>query len=140
MDTRENRNGGVGRVDARNLVGALDIEIGVGDIDMKDVRLMEDSQVHAGVGDVSFRGVLTNDGETKMTTDVGSIYISLPKESAFKIDAESEIGSIDIDFELRQRDVESRVVGERVEGEVGNDASAELKLKAGTGEIVVQSA
>ncbi len=117
-----------------NNVGDVDIRAGEGNEVMVEATL----RARASTKDVAEKRLQQTDIDVSHDDDEIQIVVDAPDinmGSSVIVDL-----LIDIDFELRQRDVESRVVGERVEGEVGNDASAELKLKAGTGEIIVQSA
>jgi DUF4097 and DUF4098 domain-containing protein YvlB len=89
----------------------------VGDITLRDVRFEEDSSIRS---------------------DVGSIELRLPSDSAFSFSAESDVGDIRVDFPIRNERSDKRTVGESIEGEIGDLPVAHVELSTDTGSIKIR--
>ena len=107
----------VGKVVVTGVEGAFDIRTDVGDITLRDVRFEEDSSIRS---------------------DVGAIELRLPSDSALSFSAESDVGDIRVDFPVRNERSDKRVVGESIEGEIGDSPVAHVELRTDTGSIHIR--
>jgi hypothetical protein len=107
----------VGNLEVTGIEGAFDIESNVGDVTLRDVRFTDDSQIRS---------------------DVGNVYLRLPADSAFTFSAESNVGNIDVNFPIQNERSEKRVVGERLEGEIGESPTVDVELRTNTGNIQIR--
>lgn len=106
----------VGRVQVSDLHGAVMIASDVGDAEVRDFAMRGDSRIE---------------------TSVGRILIELPADSAFIVDAQTDVGDIDTEFDVRGASERRTPPGDRLQGEVGEDPGVELRLRAGTGDITI---
>lgn len=107
----------VGKVVVTGVEGAFDIKTDVGDITLRDVRFEEDSSIRS---------------------DVGAIELRLPSDSAFSFSADSDVGDVRVDFPIRNERSDKRVVGESIEGEIGDSPVAHVELRTDTGSIHIR--
>jgi hypothetical protein len=107
----------VGKVVVTGVEGAFDIKTDVGDITLRDVRFEEDSSLRS---------------------DVGSIELRLPSDSTFSFSADSDVGDVRVDFPIRNERSDKRVVGESIEGEIGDSPLAHVELSTDTGGIKIR--
>ncbi len=84
----------VGRVRVKGITGALHIQVETGNVALNDVTLTGDSVVSAETGSIQFAGRLPDRGTVKFTTEVGSIRVNVPGDSAFLLNASVEVGHI----------------------------------------------
>jgi hypothetical protein len=104
----------VGEVRIRDIEGALDVQVHVGEIDVRGFSPRHDSALR---------------------TDVGRLCVGLPVDSAFHLDAHTSVGAIRSDFALLPHKARWPWVSDRVEGAVGNDPRCRLVLRTNMGEI-----
>jgi hypothetical protein len=106
----------VGKLGVENIVGSVQAEVKVGEIDVRNL-------------------VMT--GSTFLSTITGRIRISLPETSEFYIDARTNVGRIDCDFDMRHLQDTRTGVSHQLEGPVGIDPEVELTLSSKTGGISI---
>lgn len=129
---------GVGNVNVRGTEGMADVRVDVGDITINSADLSGNSVLKVNVGNVNFSGILES-GDVSMSTDVGDVRVWLPADSAFQLDAEASIGSIEIDFQLSDSSSEGDGVSdEQIKGRVGQSPLLSLELRSGVGNIKVR--
>jgi hypothetical protein len=107
----------VGRIEVTGVEGTFDLRSNVGDVTLRDVRFTDNSQIKS---------------------DVGRIDLRLPANSTFSFRAKTNVGDIDIDFDVRNERRDDEVVGGTVEGEIGDAPSVHLDLETNTGDINVR--
>jgi len=126
----------VGEMQVTGVVGTLHLRGDVGEVRVRDVTLTGPSEVQASVGEVDFAGILPESGEVRITSQVGSVRVTLPAESQFFLDASTGVGDIDCDFELQDREEDdNRGPASELRGRVGVNPAVSLYLRAGTGEV-----
>jgi len=113
----------------------LDLAVNVGSVEISDVR--GGFGIESNVGDVTLRGVRLEE-DSQISSDVGDLELRLPADSAFSFRAESNVGDIRIDFPVRNEESEKRVVGGRIEGEIGDSPVAHVRLRTNTGSIQIR--
>jgi hypothetical protein len=104
----------VGEVTIRDIEGSLDVQVNVGEVDVRGFSILDDSTLR---------------------TDVGQLHIGLPSDSSFNLDARTSVGAIRSDFDLAQQEEQRPGVGARLQGPVGDSPQVGLTLQANTGEI-----
>lgn len=136
LDVRSN----VGEIRIEGLEGVVTVTGDVGDIVLHDVALTGDSEIRSGVGDVTFDGQLPESGQVSVNSNVGSTRIVLPRGSQFLLDASTNVGEIDVSFDVQDRETGGeRIVRRELRGRVGTDPQVTLMVRAGTGGIEIES-
>ncbi|MCU0523168.1 MAG: DUF4097 domain-containing protein [Anaerolineae bacterium] len=128
-------NVGVGRLQVSGTEGDAMINADVGDVILTDIMTLF---VKTRVSSVDFSGALAANGKYEITTDIGKIALRVPANSAFTIDARSDIGDVNVDgFPVSGSTSREALVGEQVQGDVGENPTASLMLRSRVGEISV---
>jgi hypothetical protein len=131
-------NMGVGRLQVSGTEGDATINAEVGDVILTDIMPAATLFVKTRVSSVDFSGALAPNGKYDITTDIGKIALRLPRNSAFTIDARSDIGDVNVDgFRVSGTASREALVGKQVQGEVGENPTASLTLRSRVGEISV---
>jgi len=102
---------GVGDVRIEKITGSMDVTSDVGDVIVKGFTLTEDSQ---------------------FTTDVGSISVSLPRDSAFVLNAIANVGKVKSEFHPAAEP------GDTLTGTVGDNPQGTLTARADVGSITIE--
>jgi hypothetical protein len=104
-----------------------------GSVKVTRAMLRGDSRLKTDAGSITFSGSLHPNGTYTMTTDAGNVTVTLPEETAFRVDAKTDVGSINSDFPLVvQRDFP----GAKSRGDIGMAMSYPmLKLRTDVGSI-----
>jgi hypothetical protein len=133
-------NNRVGAVTVRGTQGGLQVYLGVGEINVDDVRLLGDSRLETNVGQISFSGRLPDSGLVVISTRTGDIDLELPADSSFIVDAQTGVGEIDNEFTLEARETaeSDTIVGRTLRGRVGANPDVTLRLEIGTGKIRIR--
>ena len=129
----------VGEVSVTGTQGDLAISADVGEVKVRKVSPAKSLRINSRVGSVEFSGALMPRVDYEITTDVGKISLELPRDSAFILDARSDIGDVRLDFELVGTSGRRTVVGRQVEGQVGASPTTHLTLLSRIGEIRIDS-
>jgi len=106
----------------------------VGRVDVADIE--GSANISSDVGDVIVRE-FTMRGDTRIEVGVGRILVELPSDAAFVLDAQTNIGDIDTEFDVRGASPERVPPGDRMWGEVGDDPQVKLVLRTNTGDITI---
>ena len=130
-------NMGVGRLQVSGTQGDATINAEVGDVILTDIMPAAKLFVKTRVSSVDFSGALAPDGKVEITTDIGKIALRLPANSAFIIDARSDIGDVNIGFPVSGSASREALVGKEVKGKVGENPTTSLTLHSRVGEISV---
>lgn len=113
---------------------SLQVANNVGRVEVTDV--VGSATITADVGDVVLRGFTLRD-DTRIEVGVGRILVALPADSAFTVDAQTNVGDIDTAFDVRGAAEERIPPGDRLQGEVGANPQVELRLRTNTGDITL---
>jgi hypothetical protein len=135
--TSVNTQVGVGRLSLTGLRGDMDINSDVGEVTMTDVAPLASLRVQTRVASVDLKAPLTDNATYDMTSDVGRIALELPADSSFAIDARSDIGDVNVGFDVRGSSSREGFVGKEVVGEVGSNPTTRLMLRSRIGDIRV---
>lgn len=136
-ETSLNVESRVGRVRVTGTQGDLAIRADVGDVELRDVVPLERLETRTRVANIEFSGALAARATYTLTSDVGRIAVRLPGDSAFKIEAQSDVGNVRMDFPVSGRSTREGFVGKEVRGDVGVNPTASLYLRSRIGEISV---
>ncbi len=128
---------GVGRLQVSGTEGDATINAEVGDVILTDIVPAEKLAVKTRVSSVEFTGALVAKARYEITTDMGKVALRVPPDSAFQIDARSDIGDVKVDFEVAGRSSRDALVGKEVQGQVGLNPTASLYLRSRVGQISV---
>ncbi len=128
---------GVGRLQVSGTQGDATITADVGDVILTDVTPAEKLSVKTRVSSVEFTGALIAQGRYEMTTDIGKVDLRVPAGSVFQIDARSDIGDVNVGFQVAGRSSRDALVGKEVLGNVGQNPTASLYLRSRVGQITV---
>jgi hypothetical protein len=115
-DTTVRVSSDVGRVEVTDVDGSAAITSNVGDVIVREFTMRDDTRIEASVG---------------------RILVELPADSAFVVDAETNVGDIDTEFEVRGAAPQRVPPGDRLQGEVGDNPQVELRLRTSTGDITI---
>ncbi|GCE45776.1 putative adhesin [Thermosporothrix hazakensis] len=115
----------VGSSSIEQITGVVKIRSEAGAIDMNEVTLKAGSTFQTTAGAIAFHGTLDTTGPYSFETEVGSIDLTLPADSAFQLNAFSTLGPISNAFES---DV------------TGNSPRAALTLRTVVGNIAIHKA
>ena len=125
----------VADVEVEGVEGQVDISTDVGQVELKEVVVRDSLKVRTDVARIRFEGVLGEGVRCDIRSDVGDIALTLPADSSFEIDAESNVGAVTCDFDVRGVQGRKQLVGGRIEGTVGENPTAKLKLGSEVGSI-----
>lgn len=126
----------VGAVLLRGLRGRADVRTDVGDLRARDCTFETPTTLRTSTGSVEWEGALgSREGDYRVTNSVGRVAIGLPADSAFILDAQTSVGSIDADFAVRGA-VSGQIVGDTLRGTV-NGGGPTLTVRTSTGGIII---
>jgi len=136
----------VGKVTVNHIEGIVDIHTNVGEVQLQDMTLWPGSTVETNVGDIRFQGQLAPDSQTNtaeptitFSTRVGKVFLELPADSSFILDANANVGDIHNEFELKEGETSERSgANQWLRGIVGTNPRTRLVVQAGTGTIDIR--
>jgi DUF4097 and DUF4098 domain-containing protein YvlB len=103
-------NGSNGPVSADSIQGTLSLTLNNGDIELQHVALTGSSQITTERGSILFNGNLNPHGSYRFHTETGAIDLTLPDNSSFNMEAITEHGSIENEFDNTQTGEEPRAL------------------------------
>lgn len=128
---------GVGDIDLANTVGDVQITADVGRVHVVDVSVSNTLDIQTDVAEINFEGALSEGSRYTFASDIGAIRLALPADSAFAIDAASNLGTVTIDFDVvgeSNRDL----VSKSVKGVVNGGAGTPVIIRSDVGPIGVR--
>jgi hypothetical protein len=138
LETAVTLNSRVGKVWVTGVRGDLLIKADVGEVTLTDVLPVERLEVRTRVANIELSGALAANARYNLTSDIGRISVRAPSNSAFSIDARSDIGGVNLGFALSDRSSRESFVGKEVRGNVGDNPTAHLQLYSRVGDISVR--
>jgi len=137
------------RLDVNNNVGDVSIQ----DLDLSRARITNNVgkillagldvttalSVTTDVGDVQFEGAIGDTGTYKLETNVGAVTVTLPRTTAARFEASTNVGDITV-VDLEMDAVEETTEGpvERYAGQL-NGGEANVILLTNVGDITIQA-
>lgn len=117
--------------------GDIEITADVGRVRLTNVQAEKQLSVATNVAEISFSGALTADASYRLMSNVGAIRMTLPSNSAFAIDATSNVGAVTVGFDV-VGEASQQKVGRSVQGVVDGDNRTTVYLRSDVGAISVQ--
>jgi hypothetical protein len=135
-------NAQVGKVSVDGTQGDLSIRGDVGQVIVANVRPVSKLDIQTRVAGVEVSGPISAGADYAITSDVGRILFWPPPGSAFRLDALSDVGNVQVGFPLVGQDSRQGLVSKEVRGTVGRAATgtpptAQVYLRSRVGDIVV---
>lgn len=127
----------VGDIAVEDTRGNLRIQTDVGRVQVQDVEVIDSLEITTDVAEIDYDGALTEGARYRLESDVGSITMDIPDDSSFRIDASSDLGTVDVDFAVVGETTQG-FTNKRVQGTVGEDPTTELILRSNVGAISVR--
>jgi DUF4097 and DUF4098 domain-containing protein YvlB len=127
-----------GNIDVNGVSGQLNLASNTGSIAATNSTAHGNTQLTTNTGSITFNGSLEPKGTYNFATNTGSVDVTLPRNSAFHVDASSDTGSITTGFSqvvVQQR----QSIGAEAHGDVGSAPQAVVTLKTNTGGIHLHS-
>jgi DUF4097 and DUF4098 domain-containing protein YvlB len=131
----------LGRVELLDLSEgpSINISTNVGSVEAENVSAQEAINITTNVGSIDWQGPIRGAAHNFRTT-TGRISVEVEEGSAFSLTAQSEVGEMQVDLELSNRQTSGQNVGGRVGGVYGPDQepAGTLNLNTDVGAIEVQ--
>jgi hypothetical protein len=124
----------LGDIWVRGISGQLLLQCDIGSIYVKEGLLSGNSTLKTNLGSVNFHEAIDPSGSYKFATETGSVYVILPDDTPFELDASTQFGSITT--VVPDMKMAYRTSGE-VHGDAGNPPRPSLKLSSVTGSVTV---
>jgi hypothetical protein len=127
-------NTNVGDIWVIGISGQLSLQCDIGSIYVKKGILSGNSVLKTNLGSVNFHKALDPYGNCELVTETGSVYVILPDDTPFELDASTQFGNIttvvpDMKMAYRTRN--------EVHGDTAIPPRASLKLSSITGSVSV---
>lgn len=126
-----------GSVDVITVTGQMSLHTNAGSINVQQSTLTGSSSVQTNAGSVSFEGAIDPQGVYQLMTNTGSVHVVLPGNTAFHVDARTDIGSIttNVPGVLVTR---LNYLNSEAHGDVGNPPRGSITLRSNLGSIYLQ--
>ena len=126
-----------GSVDVITVTGQMSLHTNAGSINVQQSTLAGSSSVQTNAGSVSFEGAIDPQGVYQFMTNTGSVHVVLPGNTAFHVDARTDIGSIttNVPGVLVTR---LNYLNSEAHGDVGNPPRGSIILRSNLGSIYLQ--
>src|SRR5262249_47320254 len=133
--------GGKGKLDLRTSNGGISAEGGSGKLELRtsngriSIKSTQASvNAHTANGAIHFSGALA-EGEHSFHTTNGSIEVTLPANSRFRVEAHTTHGKATSQFEIKDGDGATKT---SLKGTVGDNPAATIKLNTTNGNIEIR--
>lgn len=124
-----------GSITVNGIAGQISCSADAGSVKVTDAWLSGNSKLKTDAGTITFSGALDPRGSYAMSSDAGTVSITLPPNASFRLDAKTDVGSINSDFPLNiQRDFP----GGKARCDVGLPPYPTLKLRTDVGSINIR--
>ncbi len=124
-----------GSITVDGIAGQFSCITNAGSVKVIDSWLYGNSRLKTDAGTIAFSGALDPRGSYSMSSDAGSVSVTLPPNASFRLDAKTDVGSINSDFPLTiQRDYP----GGKARCDVGLPPYPTLKLRTDVGSINIR--
>lgn len=124
-----------GSITVNGIAGQISCSSDAGSVKVTDTWLYGNSRLKTDAGAITFSGALDPRGSYSMSSDAGTVSVTLPSNASFRLDARTDVGSINSDFPLTiQRDFP----GGKARCDVGLPPYPTLKLRTDVGSINIR--
>ncbi len=124
----------VGDIWVTGINGQLSLQCDIGSIYVKQGTLTGNSVLKTNLGSVNFHEAIDPSGSYQLATETGSVYVILPDDTPFELDASTQFGTITTVVPYMK--LAYRTSSE-VHGDTGVPPRASLKLSSITGSVNV---
>ncbi len=124
-----------GSITVSGIAGQISCATDAGSVKVTDTWLSGNSKLKTDAGTISFSGALDPHGSYLMTTDAGTVSVTLPPSASFRLDAKTDVGSINSDFPLT---VKRDFPGGKARCDIGLPPYPALKLRTDVGSITIR--
>lgn len=124
-----------GSITVNGVSGQVSCVTDAGTIKVSDTWLCGNSKLKTDAGSINFSGALDPHGSYQMTTDAGTVSVTLPTNASFRLDAKTDVGSINSDFPIPTR---RDFPGGKARCDVGLPPYPTLKLRTDVGSINIR--
>jgi hypothetical protein len=124
----------VGDIWVTGINGQLSLQCDIGSIYVKQGILSGNSVLKTNLGSVNFHEAIDPFGSYQLVTETGSVYVIVPDDTPFELDASTQFGNITTvvpDMKMAYR------TSSEVHGDAGAPPRASLKLSSITGSVSV---
>jgi hypothetical protein len=125
----------VGEIEVSNITGAIEASTNVGDITCSGAGGNVDMETNVGEVIVAYSDSAESEFEARLETNVGEIRFAGPDNLSAKVDASTNVGSIETKLPLTV----TGQVGKSVRGTIGKgEAKATVRLRTNVGSIKIE--
>ncbi|MHC5061820.1 MAG: DUF4097 family beta strand repeat-containing protein [Planctomycetota bacterium] len=125
----------VGDIEVINIAGAIEATTNVGDIDCNGAESDVDLETNVGEVIAAYSDTAESVFDAKLETNVGEVRFAGPADLSAKIDASTNVGSIETQLPLTV----TGQLGKSVRGTVGKgEARATVRLRTNVGSIEIE--
>ncbi|MDQ2907533.1 MAG: DUF4097 family beta strand repeat-containing protein [Ktedonobacteraceae bacterium] len=122
-----------GDIDVQGVDGQMNLVSNSGTIHVEHSTLKGQSIMKSDSGSVTFNGSLDPSGSYQFESNSDAVNVTLPASAFFHVDASTNSGSIDSDFQVQP-------AGTQMHGDVGNQPRPTITLKTDSGDIHLHQA
>jgi hypothetical protein len=117
---------GAGTIRIHDVSGSIQVETGAGQVEVRGAT--GEVRLQSGVGEINYEG--TPAGACSFGTGAGAIKLRMPADLQARVDLETSMGRVEVDFA-----VDGQVTQRRVEGVIGGSGAVQITARTGIGEI-----
>lgn len=128
----------IGKLHVTGTRGDVAIVADVGEIILTGVEPIEHLEVTSRIAEIEFQGPLVPQASYRLTSDLGRIDFAVLGSSEFSIDARSDVGDVEVSFDLTGSRLREGFIGKDVTGSVGSNPTTSLYLRSRVGDISVR--
>lgn len=123
---------GSGDIELTEIAGRAEVDVGSGDVLLNEMG--GDVEVEAGSGDIILESAIGANASWTLETGSGDVRLLLPPDSQFKLQAKTNSGEFETDVPLEL----SGKIGKSVEGKVGENPTAAVRINTSSGDIRIK--
>lgn len=125
---------GIGDIWVTGISGQLSLKSDTGTIYVRHGLLTGNSVLKSGIGSINFHEAIDPHGAYQFVTETGSVNVTLPDDTAFELDASTNLGSITT--VVPGMTMVYRTNNE-VHGDVGSPPRASMRIRSSIGSVSV---
>ncbi|GCF10159.1 DUF4097 domain-containing protein [Dictyobacter arantiisoli] len=88
----------LGNITINGVSGTMDVKDNTGKVEIEDSTLTGTSSIRENIGDITFQGSITNDGDYTFEDNTGAINLTFPADQIFALDSKTNIGKVSNEF------------------------------------------
>lgn len=123
-----------GDISIRDIQGSIEVESISGEIQLKGVLKAMNVEAKSISGRIEYEGELEGKGNYTLNSHNGDVYVRLPENAHFELEAKSLNGEVECDFEIK---LSEKISDKEIQGVVGK-GGASLHLSSFSGNIHIE--